>query len=620
MRRAGVLVVVGLVLAFAAAPAPASAAGSNHAPGPPSSLTVDEDAMPLWVTDDPLFGWQVNDADRGEVQSAYEIVVYDGAPADASHLLADTGRVSTDRQTFVDVAGLAAKLAPDHLPDEHAARFDTSDGTLNAVWTLARHSALYDPQEQFVDTPTREKGPFLGDSFDVSQATEAAFGERQLTFQGLRDFARSQARYWPDGRVNVVYPNGDGKRDIPVGTQTYVEWVWQNWMTTGNLDELAALYPTVRNITDYVARAIDPATGLVTNLPGGGSDYQYGAVDWPPWMRYGYDMKTAARTMMNVLAVDDFQRVAAMGRALGKPSSEIAREQERADALGRSIHQRLTRPDGVLIDGLYANGTQSTHASQQANAWAMAFGLVPPPQVATVADHLVALKNAMGVVYFRVLLDALHVAGRDQALVDALTDPKRPGYAQILQRGATFTWESWIAPDVGDSESHGWGATVLAVLQDDILGVRATAPGGAQLDVRVPATSVTRAGGVVVTERGRVPVSWTRDAAGHETVDVTIPTNVTANVHLPVANAHGASDDGVNLVGDPGVSAVHTTDGALTLTVGSGHYRFTTSAPTRSATGASSSSLVRPVVVIVVVLGALTAGTGVVVRRRRRAA
>ncbi|HWS44834.1 MAG TPA: alpha-L-rhamnosidase, partial [Acidimicrobiia bacterium] len=151
MRRAGVLVVVGLVLAFAAAPAPASAAGSNHAPGPPSSLTVDEDAMPLWVTDDPLFGWQVNDADRGEVQSAYEIVVYDGAPADASHLLADTGRVSTDRQTFVDVAGLAAKLAPDHSywwtvrtwdragavgPYAPLARFDTAlrDADWHADW------------------------------------------------------------------------------------------------------------------------------------------------------------------------------------------------------------------------------------------------------------------------------------------------------------------------------------------------------------------------------------------------------------------------------------------------------------------------------------------------------
>ena len=78
----------------------------------------------------------------------------------------------------------------------------------------------------------------------------------------------------------------------------------------------------------------------------------------------------------------------------------------------------------------------------------------------------------MGVVNFRVLLDALHAAGATTRSSPTLTDPNRPGYAQILKEGATFTWESWDARQTGDSESHGWGATVLAVLQDDVLGVR----------------------------------------------------------------------------------------------------------------------------------------------------
>lgn len=469
------------------------------------------------------------------------------------------------------------------FPDEHAASFETSDSTLNAVWDLARHSALYGAQEQFVDTPTREKGPFLGDSFNLSQAAMAAFGDRALTSQALRDFARSQVRYWSSGadrgRVNVVYPNGDGKRDIPDATQIYPEWVWQAYWTTGDRDQLASLYPVVRNITDYVARAIDPETGLVTQLPGGGSDYRYGAVDWPPWMRFGYDMKTAARTMMNVLAVADFRRAAAMGQALGRPTSEIQTESARTEALTRSIQARLTRPDGVLVDGLRSNGTQSTHASQQANAWALAFGIVPPSQQQAVADHVVSLGNAMGVVYFRVLLDALHEAGRDEALVAALTDPNRPGYAQILNRGATFTWESWNAPDVGDSESHGWGSAVLAVLQEHVLGVHVTEPGAARVDVRVPATSVARAAGVVATQRGPIPIAWTRDPSGHETIDVTIPVNVTATVHLPAADVASVNDGGRSVVGAPGISSARPSQDEIVLTVGSGHYVFANSPP-----------------------------------------
>ena len=95
----------------------------------------------------------------------------------------------------------------------------------------------------------------------------------------------------------------------------------------------------------------------------------------------------------------------------------------------------------------------------------------------------------MGPMTIDTMFQALHTAGRDDAIVAALTDPQRPGFAQILGRGATFTWESWNARDVpGDSESHGWGSTVLATMQADLLGVRISEPGAARIDVRTPAT------------------------------------------------------------------------------------------------------------------------------------
>src|SRR5204862_3705510 len=87
---------------------------------------------------------------------------------------------------------IAADARHAEMPDERTATFSSSNPTLDAIWNLARNSALYDTQEQFLDTPTREKGPFLQDSFDVSQATMAAFDERAITAQALRDFARSQ--------------------------------------------------------------------------------------------------------------------------------------------------------------------------------------------------------------------------------------------------------------------------------------------------------------------------------------------------------------------------------------------------------------------------------------------
>ena len=448
----------------------------------------------------------------------------------------------------------------------------------------------------------------------------AAFDERSMTFEALRDFARSQTRYWPDGRVNAVYPNNDQKRDIPDFTQDYVEWVWHVWLTTGDRDQLAALYPVVRNITDYVAHAIDATTGLVTNLPGGGGDYANGLVDWPLQMRYGYDMSTTARTTLNVLAVDDFRRVAAMAQALDKPASEIRREATRAETLTAAIRKRLERSDGVFVDGLRGDGTPSAHASQQANAYALAFGIVPPPRIKPVADRIVRLKTSMGVVNFSVLLDALHVAGRDDALVNALTDPKRPGYAQILKEGATFTWESWDARQTGDSESHGWGSTVLAVLQDDVLGVRVTAPGAAHVDIAVPETTLTRAAGVVATQRGHVSIEWTRAAPGQETVDVTIPADVTATLSIAGTGVAGVSEGGRSVVGDPGVTTPHVVRDKVVMTVGSGHFLFSSSPPLPAIDSPSSNG--PPIFLVVVPLAIVLALVAVALaagRRRRHA-
>ena len=138
----------------------------------------------------------------------------------------------------------------------------------------------------------------------------------------MHDFARSRIRYWPDGRVNAVYPNGDGARDIPDFTERYVEWAWRAYVDSGNRVLLRSLYPTIAAIADYVARAIDPRTGLVTDLPGGDGDYLHGIVDWPPAMRYGYDVATAARTTVNALAVAVFADAAAAADAVGRPRAE----------------------------------------------------------------------------------------------------------------------------------------------------------------------------------------------------------------------------------------------------------------------------------------------------------
>lgn len=445
------------------------------------------------------------------------------------------------------------------------ARVRTSSPGVDAAYDLMRRSALYGSQTQFLDTPTREKGQFLGDSVDTSLATMSAYGERLLSRQSIREFIASQARYWPDGRLNAVYPNGDGKRDIPDYTEMFPGWVWDYYQQSGDAQTLAEAYPVLTAVAGYVRRHIDPASGLVTRLTGGSGDYQYGIIDWPATMRYGHDMDTAARTAINVLGVDVFNASARAAEALGR-AGEAAALRADAQALTGAVNAELRRPDGVYVDGLKADGTQSTHASQLANAYALAYGVAPAADRDHVAGYVAGLGTRMGPMTAHRMLEAL--AGRPDQVVARLTDTEGPGWGNILARGGTFTWESWDAPETGQSHSHPWGSTALVDVQQTLLGVTVTAPAAATIRVRPPRTGLEHASGTVPVQRGEVGVDWRTRGAGF-TLAVDVPVNVRAEVHVPARDAAG-----VRVTGRGEARFTGMRDGYAVYEVGSGHLTF----------------------------------------------
>ena len=131
----------------------------------------------------------------------------------------------------------------------------------------------------------------------------------------------SQERYWRTGndagRYNAVYPNGDGKRDIPDFTEVVPDWIWRYYLETGDIAVLADTYDNLRRRPATSAGTSPPPVrrqGLVTKLTGGSGQYLYGIVDWPAHGRFGYDMTAAARTTVNALGVDVLRKVALVGR------------------------------------------------------------------------------------------------------------------------------------------------------------------------------------------------------------------------------------------------------------------------------------------------------------------
>ncbi len=148
---------------------------------------------------------------------------------------------------------------------------------------------------------------------------------------------------------------------------------------------MTALYSSVARAADWLWSARQAGTGLLYGL----ADTSNGDPV------YGYDLSVVADTASNVLAVNAFDRVAQLAAVVGDPAGEQS-GRSRAGQLAAAINAALRRPDGTYVDGVEASGAPSGHASQEANALALAYGVVPANDVAASAPTWRAWASTSG--------------------------------------------------------------------------------------------------------------------------------------------------------------------------------------------------------------------------------
>jgi alpha-L-rhamnosidase len=436
--------------------------------------------------------------------------------------------------------------------DPSRSSFYSSNPMLNQVWDLMTHSLILGSQESFVDTPTREKGGFLGDSWSIGVPAMTTMGDRTMNLRILLEFLDSQDQYWPDGRLNAVYPNVDGKRDIPDYTQMYLVWVWDYYMQTGNEAFLRDNYSKLRKIAEYVDTYRNESTGLIHNLAGGSGSYLYGIVDWPAQMRYGYDMDVESRTVMDAYAYIDFENIARIAEVLDSTDDYNLYHQKALD-MKDAINDRLINSQGVYIDGLNSDQTQSVHVSQHANMFPMAMGLVPEENLDSVIAEIKDQKMSVGMVTLRWLPEALGQAEQGPHLLVLYTNPEWDGWAKTISLGGTATWESWDAIENGQSLSHPWGAVGLLGIQKYILGISSLEPQHRLIRVKPLdfEQQLEQVQGSLPTDRGNISISWRRtDTLFSMTLN--IPDNISAIVFIPKCGTSGTTviADGFEISGE----------------------------------------------------------------------
>jgi hypothetical protein len=251
-------------------------------------------------------------------------------------------------------------------------------------------------------------------------------------------------------------------------------------------------------------------------------------VDWPLGERDGYEMRPV-NTVVNAFhyrALVLMERIAA---ALEKPD-EARIYGERA----RRVREAFNRIFWSEASGLYVDGEGSTHSSQHANMFALAFGLVPTERVGKVADFVVGKGMACSVYGAQYLLEALYEAGRSEHALALLTAENDRSWLHMIRAvGSTITLEAWDNKYKPNQDwNHAWGAAPANIIPRFVLGIEPLEPGFRTVRIRPQPGGLTRASFDLPTVRGTIHTDFTA-AVKRFALRVVLPANMTARVYVP---------------------------------------------------------------------------------------
>jgi len=183
------------------------------------------------------------------------------------------------------------------------------------------------------------------------------------------------------------------------------------------------------------------------------------------------------------------------------------------------------------------------------------------------------------------LLAVLSESGNAAIAHELLMQDSFPSWLFSVKHGATTIWERWDGytpetgphPDIGmNSFNHYALGSCGRWLFEGVAGIGQMrgSVGFERMDIRPRAVGpLTSASASYRSIRGTVSTAW-KTADKQLTLEVTIPANTTAWVHIP-ADSHGSVKESGNLLsGAEGVQEVLQDGGTTAIHVGSGTYRF----------------------------------------------
>ena len=379
--------------------------------------------------------------------------------------------------------------------------FACDDELFNWTWHAGLRTLRASLEDTFCDSPWRERGAYLGDSYVQTAVHLVTSPDRTVPRGALRLFADGRR---DDGQLPGVVPAWLRK---PHGdfSLIYAIWLRDWWARTGDLD-------TVRHCLPAAEGVLRSATWTRAN----------GAILWDAtvenrlFIDWGCDKAARvgrANGVANAFRVRALQCVAELREALGQDGAAFAAE---ASDVRAAFQNQLWRGDR------FAMSADSEAPCLHVNLLALAFDLADDDQAEPLLAHCLdrlatnAQRAAEGgrhddfaeLYFLKYALDGLARVGRFAEAERAIADH----FAFLRDANADCLWECLHRGINGQgSLCHSWSAAPVEYLARHVLGVREAVAGDPdRVTIDPHAVAPLRAEGTIPHPHGPLHVRWQR--------------------------------------------------------------------------------------------------------------
>ncbi len=367
-------------------------------------------------------------------------------------------------------------------------RFDCDSSALVKVHDFCKHSVRATSFAGYFLDGDRERTAYEADAYITALSSYAMSSDDTPAFATILDLQ------W-----NPTWPTE--------WKQFFIRAVYEQWMHSGNKSLVFEQYQRMKHTKSW--RHLRNADGLVISdgpgrMPATDGCGTADLVDWPPSFRDGFVMRPI-NSLVNAIHYRNLRELAEMAKAVELDAD--------AKMFTAEADQTYASYQTAFFDekqGRYVDGVGTDHTTVQANAMAIACGVVPEKNLKRVGDY-VAEKGFSCTTYMaQFVLEALFLSGHADRAFELMTAKGERSWLNMMAQGATITTELWDITDkqFGIDMNHAWSTAPLNMISRYVLGVKPLEAGYGKVEVKPNFGPLMRVSAVVPTPKGGITIDY----------------------------------------------------------------------------------------------------------------